>query len=352
MPAHETLADTLPADWYHDAEQFERERRMVFARNWWLVGRADEVARPGDYITADVAGWPVFAVRDREGGLRAFHNVCRHRAGPLFTDRSGHCQALRCRYHGWIYGFDGALRTAPGFPETGALDKSKFGLFPVRIETWRGLVFVCLDAGAPALLSWMGDIDRLADDFPAAHTLPFFDETTVDGACDWKAYGDNSCEGYHLPFVHASLDKAVSGCVIRAYENGGFVGFDVDYGGASDVRANKGLWIYKFPGLLLHYSDRALNIEQVEPRGPGAIRLRSWYWFPKGEEAYGRDYMADSIAIMGEDMGLCERVQKNLAAGLYRTGKLSPVKEPGTIFFQHLIRTALDAEPPSLGIAA
>jgi len=66
MPAHETLADTLPADWYHDAEQFERERRMVFARNWWLVGRADEVARPGDYITADVAGWPVFAVRDRE----------------------------------------------------------------------------------------------------------------------------------------------------------------------------------------------------------------------------------------------------------------------------------------------
>jgi len=352
MPAHETLADTLPADWYHDPEQFQRERRMIFARNWWLIGRREQFAKPGDYVTAEVAGWPVFAVQDREGDLKAFHNVCRHRAGPLFTDADGHCQALRCQYHGWIYGFDGALRTAPGFPETGALDKSKFPLFPVRVDTWRGLVFVCLDEAAPDLLTWMGDIDRLADDFPAVANFPFFDQTSVDGACDWKAYGDNSCEGYHLPFVHSALNKAVSGCDIRPYENGGFVGFDVDYGGQSDVRADKGLWIYKFPGLLLHYSDRALNIEQVEPLRAGAMRLRSWYWFPDGEDAYGRDYMTDSVAIMGEDMGVCELVQKNLAAGLYRSGKLSPEKEPGTIFFQRLVRESFDAEPPSLGIAA
>ena len=352
MAVQETLADTLPAAWYHGDEQFQRERTQIFARTWWLIGRRDQFARTGDYVTANVAGWPVFAVSDRDGNLRAFHNVCRHRAGPLFTDDGGHCQALRCQYHGWMYGFDGTLRTAPGFPESGALDKSKFGLFPVRVETWRGLVFVCLDEAAPDLLTWMGDVDRLAADYPQAETFAFLDETTVEGACDWKAYGDNSCEGYHLPFVHGSLSRAVSNCDIRPYENGGFVGFHVDYGGDSDVRADKGLWIYKFPGLLLHYSDRALNIEQVEPAGAGSMLLRSWYWFPQGKEAYGRDYMTDSIAIMHEDMGVCEKVQKNLEAGIYQSGKLSPEKEPGTIFFQHLIREALDADPPKLGLAA
>ena len=346
MAAPQILTDTLPAAWYHDADQFERERQMIFARNWWLVGREQQLAQAGDYVTANVTGWPVFVVRDREGGLRAFHNVCRHRAGPLFTDDGGRCQALRCQYHGWIYGFDGSLRTAPGFPESGALDKSKFGLFPVRVETWRGLVFVCLEEAAPDLAAWMGDVGRLADDYPAAKSFVFLDKTSVDGACDWKAYGDNSCEGYHLPFVHGALNKAVSGAEIRPYENGGFVGFHVDYGGESDTRANKGLWIYKFPGLLLHYSDRALNIEQVEPDRAGALTIRSWYWFPEGEEAYGRTYIEDSIAIVHEDMGVCLKVQKNLEAGIYQSGKLSPEKEPGTIFFQRLIREALQADPP------
>lgn len=344
-----TLIDTLPASWYRDPEVFQRERRHIFARNWHLIGRSEQLAKPGDYVTGDVAGWPVFAVLDRDGGLRAFHNVCRHRAGPLFDDAGGHCQTIRCLYHGWMYGFDGGLRTAPGFPETGALDKSKFGLFPIRVDTWRGLLFVCLDPEAPPLDAWMGDVAAQSDPFPAITDFAFHSLTTYEGQCNWKAYGDNSCEGYHLPFIHGGLNKAVATADIRAYENGGFVGFDIGYSGEGDVRAGKGLWVYKFPAILLHFSERAINVEQVEALDAGRIRIQSYYWVPKGDQKFGDDYVADSRAVIAEDMGVCERVQKNLDAGLYTSGKLSAEKEPGTIFFQQRIREAMDLPPVELG---
>ncbi|MBC6440910.1 MAG: aromatic ring-hydroxylating dioxygenase subunit alpha [Rhodospirillales bacterium] len=344
------LIDTLPAAWYRDPEHFARERRHIFARHWHLIGRAGQLQRAGDYVTGNVAGWPVFAVMDREGGLRAFHNVCRHRAGPLFTDESGRCQALRCQYHGWLYGFDGSLRTAPGFPDSRALDKSRFGLFPVRVDTWQGLLFVCLDPEAPPLDAWMGDVNEVTAPYPAITDFTFHSVTAHDGACDWKAYGDNSCEGYHLPFVHEGLNKAVACADIRPYRNGGFVGFHVGYSG--DVRDGAGLWIYKFPAILLHYSDRAINIEQVEALGPGRIRIQSYYWVPEGEERFGDDYVQDSRIVIGEDMAVSELVQKNLEAGLYTSGKLSDEKEPGTIFFQHLVREAMDLPPVEPGTSA
>lgn len=340
------LIDTLPAAWYRDPDVFENERRRIFARHWHLLGRKSQFRETGDYMTGEVAGLPVFAVVGRDGELNAFHNVCRHRAGPLFTDAGGRCQALRCRYHGWLYGFDGALRSAPGFPEAASLDKAAFGLFPVRVETWQDLVFVCLDAAAPPLAEWMGDIDELAAGFPSTTDFVFHGEKTYEGACDWKAYGDNSCEGYHLASIHGELNKVVAGCEIATYERGGFVGFHVHYSGS--VRVAGGLWIYKFPAILLHFGARSVNIEQVEAVAPGRIRIRSLYWVPRGEAEYGDAYRADSDLVIGEDMGVCERVQANLEAGLYRGGKLSPEKEPGTVFFQRLVREGLELPPVSL----
>jgi choline monooxygenase len=312
------LIDTLPAAWYADPQVFENERRRIFARHWHLLGRTSQLQGAGDYVTGEVAGLPVFAVVGRDGVLRAFHNVCRHRAGPLFTDEGGTCQALRCRYHGWLYGFDGALRSAPGFP----------------------------DADAPDLETWMGAVGELAAPFPAMSDFVFHGEKTYEGACDWKAYGDNSCEGYHLPFIHGELNKAVASCDIRTYEDGSFVGFHVGYSGG--VREAQGLWIYKFPAILLHFGVRSINVEQVEAVAPGRIRIRSLYWVPEGEAAYGDAYRADSDLVIGEDMGVCERVQANLEAGLYQGGKLSPEKEPGTVFFQRLVRDALAQPPVSL----
>ncbi len=339
MTALQDAPETLPARWYHDPAVFARERELIFARHWTLLARLDQLARPGDFVRASLAGRPVFVIRGRDGGLKGFHNVCRHRAGPLVRADAGHCDVLRCGYHGWVYDHDGALVKAPNFIDDSGFDRGGFHLFPLRTALWNGLVFATLDDSAPDLEAWLGDIVAIAADFPALETMTFQREVVMEGQANWKTYGDNSVEGYHVTMVHKALDQALApdSVTIEAYENGKFVGFDVRYG-QGPRGSGRGFWIYQFPGLLLHFGADSLNIEQVIPEGPGTIRLVRWFW------ALGPgnpDAMAESTQVMREDLAICEAVQRNLQAGVYRTGRLSPQAEPGTIFFQRLVREAL-----------
>ena len=201
--------ETLPANWYHDEALFQRERRAIFARNWSLIGRGEQLPGPGDFVAGEVAGYPVFVVRGRGGEVKGFHNVCRHRAGPVVRQDRGHCDILRCAYHGWTYDLEGRLRKAPGFSADDDFDLADFGLLPVRVGLWNGLVFACLDGDTPELEHWLGAIVEIAAGFPPPGELEFFRADSLEGAANWKTYGDNSTEGYHLPFVHKSLTKAM-----------------------------------------------------------------------------------------------------------------------------------------------
>jgi choline monooxygenase len=337
---------TLPAAWYHDPAIFGRERDTIFARHWTPVARLAQLGSPGDFVTAEIAGRPIFVIRDRAGRINGFHNVCRHRAGPIVSAEAGRCDVLRCRYHGWVYGQDGRLVKAPGFAESREFERGNFDLFPLRTATWNDLVFAALDRDGGGLESWLGDIVEAARDFPPIAAMIFRREAVVEGNANWKAYGDNSVEGYHLPFVHKSLSRSLKEdrVDIDTYENGGFVGFKVQYGALGAGGKGRGFWIYKFPGVLLHFSEQAFNIERVVPIAPGRIRLIRWFWaLETGPE--GPDDEAEieaSIAVMHEDLGICEAVQRNLEAGVYSVGRLSPTAEKGTIFFQALVRAALD----------
>lgn len=348
--ADETIAPpTLPAEWYHDPAIFERERSLVFARNWALVGRCDQVPQPGDYLRADLAGRPIFVIRDRNGDLKAFHNVCRHRAGPLVTQDLGHCDVLRCAYHGWLYDLQGALKKAPQFLDSEKFNRAAYNLFSVGVETWNGLIFVSLDASGPSLHEWLGDIVGIAAEFPNIEDMTFHREDQIDGRANWKTYGDNSAEGYHVGVVHKALGKAVEReeVIVRPYENGQFVGFDVTYRGDDYSGGRRGFWIYKFPGLLLHFADKSINIERVIPISANQIRLVRWFWFSEesGLSAEAKDtYAANSMEVMREDLAICEAVQRNLEAGVYDEGRLSPSAECGTIYIQRLLRQALDLE--------
>lgn len=343
--------ETLPASWYHGDETYGRERRTIFWKNWSLIARADQVAQPGDYAAGDIAGWPVFAIRDKQGDLRGFHNVCRHRAGPLVRDGAGHCTTLRCRYHGWVYDGSGTLKKAPGLKLGVDIEAGEFSLHPVRVETWNGLVFACLDENAPGLVDWLGDIVAIASEFPAIPGMSFVGAFEHDGRANWKAYSDNSCEGYHVGFVHKGLGATVldDQIDIRAYENGQFVGFDVTYEASvvDPTRHGRGFWIYKFPCLLLHFGEYSFNCERVQPLGSSSVRLSRWFWCDEARaEALGVEPMqtiASSRLVMEEDLEICEAVQRNLEAGVYETGRLAPTEEVGTIYFQKLVREALSA---------
>src|SRR3954468_3681072 len=142
-------AATLPAHAYHDPGWYATERHAVFAAEWQLAGFRAHLQRPGDMVTYDVAGWSVLGVLGGDGALRAFHNVCRHRAGPICTAAQGHASALVCGYHGWVYGLDGRLQRARDFGAD--LDADAFGLVPVAVDEWRGLVFVRIATTGPAL---------------------------------------------------------------------------------------------------------------------------------------------------------------------------------------------------------
>jgi choline monooxygenase len=126
---------TAPASWYRDPALWETERRNIFARSWQFLGHESALPEPGAYIADVIAGWPVLAIRGEDGVIRAFHNVCRHRAGPLVGDAQGKCDKLiKCRYHGWSYTLDGRLRAARDFGIASDFDPREFGLFPVRID--------------------------------------------------------------------------------------------------------------------------------------------------------------------------------------------------------------------------
>src|SRR5438045_6004652 len=144
-------ASTIPASWYRDERIESLERERVFGRNWIAVGRVDQVREPGQFFTVELAGEPLVVVRGTDGELRAFYNVCRHHAAAVANVSCGTVQHLRCPYHGWTYGLDGALKGAPEFAGVCNFDRSRNGLVAVRAATWEQFVLVTLDERAVPL---------------------------------------------------------------------------------------------------------------------------------------------------------------------------------------------------------
>ena len=342
------MTTTLAHHYYHQADVFAYEHEHLLGRHWWLVATEAEFADPGAYRALPLLHRPLLLVRDQQGELRGFYNLCRHRAGPLVDDGSGQRRDFVCRYHGWRYACSGELLKTPGFAAGEIADPQSLGLLPLRVDCWNGMVFACLDAAAPALLDWLGDIVTIASNYDSTASMNFDGAVEKSAQCNWKTYGDNSCEGYHVGMVHRALGSSMQRETVKidCYDNGQFVGFDVSYGGGADTsRSGKGFWIYKFPGLLLHFAEFAFNAESVFPLDASSIRLQRWFWSHAQKAGqHGVDIETirpNSERVIDEDIAICERVQTNLACGVYPGGQLSATQEPGTIYFQQLVRAAL-----------
>jgi choline monooxygenase len=214
---------TLPARLYGCPDAWARERSAVFGRAWLFLGHEAEAPAPGDWITADIAGHRLLMVRDKDGILRAFHNVCRHRAGPLVTGSSGHCEGeLVCAYHGWRYTLDGRLRAATGFGPAEGFDPREFGLLALRLEVWRGLVFATMDAGAAALEGHVAPLEAILAERGLSVAAPAL-RRSHDLACDWKTYVENYLEGYHIGSVHPLLADELGAAEYRVRVEGDLV---------------------------------------------------------------------------------------------------------------------------------
>src|SRR3954447_16582194 len=157
---------------YRDPEITELEERRIFARTWQLVGHVGRLANRGDYLTSTAGSQPVLVLRDEHGELRGFRNVCRHRGSRLLSG-SGQCgKAIRCRYHGWTYRTDGELIGVPEGRSIAGLDKSRLGLFPARVETLCGLIFVNLDIHAEPLAEQVRGLPERLARYDIEHLVP------------------------------------------------------------------------------------------------------------------------------------------------------------------------------------
>ena len=337
-------ARTLPAAVYSDPAAYEHERHAIFAKEWQLVGFRPDLQQRGDYIAHDVAGWRIFVIVAPDGALHGFHNVCRHRAGPLVTDTAGRCANLVCQYHGWSYDFDGALITARDFGDAADFDPAELGLLPVRVDEWRGLVFVNLDHQARPLHDDLGALFDECTDLPV-DGLTYSHRVVHELAVNWKTYTDNYSEGYHIPLVHPELNREV---IAKQYRVDVRDHYCVHSAPARDGAIYAGKWLWRYPNLALNLYPDAMTIERFVPTGPRSTEIVYDYFFadvsPASEPAN-----ADKVRISGdvveEDRRICEAVQRNLESGVYETGRLSPRHENGVFAFQQWVRDSLARTP-------
>ena len=217
MTTQNAIGGHLPKDWdrrglpawtYHSPAMLELEKQELFRSHWQLAGHVNDVPKPGDFFTFDIANERAIIMRGDDGEVRAFHNLCRHRGSRVAAEKSGHCKnALVCPFHGWVYNLDGTLRGAARPQSFGALDKTEFGLKPIELEIWMGFIFIRFLTGpqgsvAETMSRLCSGTRRLPARRHRAHGIA---SRKWSLPVNWKSVRDVDNEGYHVAMAHPAL---------------------------------------------------------------------------------------------------------------------------------------------------
>lgn len=344
-------ARTIPSFWYFDPEIYVAECRTVIGGTWQAVGRADQVAQPGSFFTADVAGEPVLVVRDEKGALHAFHNVCRHKAAKVINQAEGKVTKLRCRYHGWTYDLAGKLRGTPEFDGVADFAKEREGLMPMAVDIWGPLVFVHQGEPRQALAEFLAPLPQRTADM-GLEKLYFVGQKIYDIECNWKVFVDNYQDGgYHVNTVHPGLAGALDYAHYRT-ENHPHSSVQISPIKPSDdptvnaVRTGDNAyywWI--FPNLMINVYQGVMDTNLVLPLGPDRCRVFFDFYFANKDGPQAEKFVADSIGVAHqvqlEDLEVCEEVQRGLKSWSYSTGRFSVKREEGCYHFHQLLARKL-----------
>jgi choline monooxygenase len=340
-------AETLPSRFYFDPDTLELERRRIFHNTWQLVGRLEQVAERGSYFTTEILGEPILIVRDSEGALRGFHNVCRHRAGPVARE-SGCLSVFQCGYHGWTYSLDGRLLGTPDWDGVENFDRDGMGLIPIRVDIWEQFIFVNLgDSGdLDEFMRFVREKTGLFD----VSKMRFVERRDYVVECNWKVYVDNYAEGYHIPIVHPSLMRELDFEHYRTITDRfsslqdapikGGVGRDRRYQ-PTDTQG-EALYFWVFPNLMLNIYPDNLSTNLIIPLGVGrTLTIFEWF-FEAPESAEVQEKIRRTISlsdeVQQEDIGICEAVQRGLGSMSYDRGRYSVKRESGLHHFHSLWR--------------
>lgn len=347
-------ARTIPGCWYTDPEIHAAECRSVFHDTWQVVGRVDQVATSGHFFTAEVAGEPLVVVRDEQGVLRGFYNVCRHRAARVAPEACGHANRFRCRYHGWTYDLSGRLRGTPEFEGVADFDRASHGLMPVAVETWGPLIWAHLGTAFLPLADVLAPLIERTQGL-GLERLQFVERREYVLHCNWKVFVDNYLDGgYHVNTVHPGL----AGVLDYSHYHTEIAGqtsvqvsplkqADAAHAAVGSVRQGKAAyywWI--FPNFMLNLYDGVMDTNLVLPLGVDRCRVIFDFYFDRTSRAE-EDFISESVAvahqIQQEDVDICEEVQRGVASRAYDSGRFSIKREAGVYHFHQLLATALRA---------
>jgi choline monooxygenase len=354
---------TLPAAWYTDPAIYAHEQERIFRRCWQYAGLTEQVARPGDFLTARLGAVPIVVVRDESGELRGFINVCRHRGSQLVLDACGSRKTLQCHYHAWTYDLDGTLRAAPGSKGEPGFDREAFPLVPVQIEAWGPFIFVNPDPQAPPLAAVLGDLPRMV----AATGLDLGAikrrvrrEYAI--AANWKVVLDNYLECYHCPVAHPAFSDLID---LDSYQVTGYEYFSTQGGAVKDsARAGQdnlydasqgvqeGFYAFLWPNFTLNIYPGPGNVSlnlilPIDTHQTLAIYEYCFVDAVTDEQA--QDFVRFIDQVQEEDVVLCESVQRGLRSGFFDQGKLLLTRENGLQHFQKLVYRFLATEPENAG---
>ena len=360
----------LPNACYTDPAFFRFEQRRLFARHWTAVGVGAEIPNPGDVKPVSVAGQPVILVRGRDGALRGFHNVCSHRGMTLVTQPCNGQAVLRCPYHSWAYGLDGALKATPFVGGAGQnshpdFSKADKGLKPVRVGVFWDIVFVDLSGEAPALEEWMR---------PVAERWHYYDASRMrHGAAEdstgqftlqanWKLAMENFCESYHLPWIHPGLNSysrledhyhifgsSFAGQGSRKYspvESGN--GHFPQLTGLPPEAVSGAEYLAVFPNLWLGAQCDHFYAVILDPVAPDRV-VETMHLYYVGEEAAQASGYAPLreqnkrlwSQVFLEDVGVVEGMQRGRASPAFDGGCFSPAMDTPTLHFHRLVAAGL-----------
>lgn len=197
----------LPGWIYGNDRFFKEEQDRILRPSWQIVCHLNDIPKAGDFHTLDFLGESIVVLRARDGGVRAFTNVCRHRGARLVDGPSGHCARLICPYHAWTYDLEGRLIGVPMRETYPTLEMDKQGLAKVAVEVWRGFVFTRLEGDGPSVAEMMAPYDHEVAHYRFEDLQPFGRVTLRPRTVNWKNISDNYSDGLHIPIAHPGLTR-------------------------------------------------------------------------------------------------------------------------------------------------
>ena len=363
-------AKTLPQRYFVSPEIFAEELEKIFATNWVLVGHQTQLAEPGDYFLAEVAGESLIVAKDQRSTIRAFYNVCRHRGARLCEEQNGHAAAIQCPYHAWTYALDGRLLGAPHMDETPGFNKAEYPLKPARLGLWEGFIFLNLADASASLEKWFESLGGKFSPWNLA-ALRSAKRIEYDVRANWKLIFQNYSECYHCLGVHPELSKisphdSAENDLAEGPFLGGFMriakGKSLTMSGnacalgiadASRARApahnrhpsqkieddyeheqdrNNRVFYYSiFPNMLLSLHPDYVMVHQLQPQSPErTLILCDWFFHPEAAGVTDPGYRFnpdDAIQFWNmvnrQDWHVCGLSQQGVASRAYQPGPYS-----------------------------